>query len=193
MVLGAVIYLGFALLAITEGGPGIAPDDAANLLLAIVLGWNILVPIAMILAIIDSVKKTRAGKTRELATGVFVVKVAAIPLFLLNFALLALLTFGGAATSMRGFGIAILAVAAILICLDYLTMLSTSVYGWASVIRLRRERRISTKLAVLYTILLFVFVADTVVGIILFVHYRRGKTAIVAEQSASIESGVAVS
>jgi hypothetical protein len=38
---------------------------------------------------------------------------------------------------------------------------------------LRREGRIDTVLAVLYTTLLLVFVADTVVGIMLFVHSRR--------------------
>ena len=82
----------------------------------------------------------------------------------------------------------VLALIAGSVVLTYLTMLSTSVYGWASITVLRRERRIGTVLSVLYTILLFIFVADIVAGILLFAHSRRGTKAIAAAQGAGIEA-----
>jgi hypothetical protein len=78
---------------------------------------------------------------------------------------------------MHGIGIALIFVVLISVVLTYLAMVSTSVYGWASVRALRREGRISRGLAVLYSLLLLVFVADIVAGILLFAHSRRGRVA----------------
>lgn len=168
MLLGTVIYVGFFLGWYRE---------SMVLLIWAVICFNALVLIVTVLVTIDSRLKIRASETRQLATGVFITKLAAIPLFVGNFAMLALGSVGGAATLIHGVGLAILGIVAIGTALNYVAMLSTSVYGWAAIVALRREGRIGRVLAVLYTILLFVFVADTVAGILLFAHSRRGRVA----------------
>ncbi len=181
MLLGTFVYIGmFFLIAAqsaSEDAYQSASDDGSGAFWGIILGWNVLLLVVMILVIIDSVRKVRAGKTRELGTGVFAAKLAAIPFFLINFAIWGLAAFGGTVLLVKGIGIAILAAVAVATVLTYLAMISTSVYGWAAVASLRRERRIGRALAVLYSILLCVFVADTLAGILLFAHSRRGRTA----------------
>ena len=57
--------------------------------------------------------------------------------------------------------------------LTYLLLLSTSIYGWAAIIQLRRERSIGTGLTVLYALLLLVFVVDIAGAVMVFGHSRR--------------------
>lgn len=161
MLLGRVIYVGFFLGWYRE---------SMELLMWAVIGFNALILIVAVPVIIDSRRKIRAGKTRQLGTGVLITKLAAIPFFVGNFAVLSLGSVGGAATLIHGIGLAILGIVAIGIALNYIAMISTSIYGWATVAALRREGRINRVLAVLYSILLFV--ADTVAGILLFAHSR---------------------
>jgi hypothetical protein len=163
-------------------------ESNTDLLWPAVIGWNALSLVVTVLVIIDSVRKIRAGKTGHLARGVFVVKLAAIPFFVINFAILSLVGLFGLAFTWRGIGIAFVAAAAIGAVLTFLAMLSTSVYGWATIIQLRREGRIDKKRVVIYTILLFVFVADIVAGILLFATYRRGAKSVAAAQAVSVES-----
>ena len=137
--------------------------------LAFIIGWNVLLAAVAILVAVDAVRKVRAGKTQQLATGVFVVKLAAIPYFVLNFVIL----FAFAAIDLRYGGVVSLLTITIGIPLTWLLMLSTSIYGWATIVRLRRERRLGIVRAVLYGILLAIFGADIVVGIVLFVHSLR--------------------
>lgn len=134
--------------------------------------WNVLLLVAAVIAIVDSTRRIRAGKTRQLATAVLVVKLVSIPFFVLNYLLLAFLFLGGAAIFVLG-GFALLAAGVIGSVLTYLAILSTSVYAWAAVAQLRRERIIGTALTLTYTILLFLPVADTVAGVLLFGHSRR--------------------
>ncbi len=184
MLLGVLIVLGlwFAL----DGYRLVNAPDALGVILFTVIGWNVLLFIVTILVIIDSVTMIRKSNTSVLATSVFVVKLAGIPFFLMIGLLLVLLLFGGMLILAVG-GVALIAAGWIGLVLTYLALLPTSVYGWASVIQLRRDRIIETPLVVLYSILLAVPVADVVVGILLFVHYRRGSTAIAAQPHASIE------
>jgi hypothetical protein len=167
MLLGPVIYV-FTI------NPPYDPEPESFLIVVLggLVGWNLLLVVATVLVIVDSVRKIRAGKTRALATDVFVVKLAAIPFFLFNFGLLVLFAVMGAAFWFKG-GVLLLAFVPLEITLTYLAMLSTSVYGWASIARLRRDRVIGTGLTVLYSILLLIFVTDIVVGILLFGHSRR--------------------
>jgi hypothetical protein len=167
MLLGPVFYV-FAINPPFE----VESEHFVIFILAAFVGWNLLLIVATVLVIIDSVLKIRSGKTRALATDVFVVKLAAIPFFLFNFGLLALLGVMGAAFWFKG-GVIILAFVPLEIALTYLAMLSTSVYGWASIARLRRDRVIGTGLTVLYSFLLLIFVTDIVVAILLFGHSRR--------------------
>lgn len=167
MLLGSLLYVAPFFVYIPE-----VPD----LFFWILVGYNALLVIVTLLAVIDSVRKVRAGRLRELASGVFIVKLAAIPFFVINFAVMALMTLGGTALLfVRGIGIAVLAAVAVATVLTYLTMISTSVYGWATVALLRRQGGLGKVFATLYSILLCVFVADTVVGIVLFALVRRGR------------------
>jgi hypothetical protein len=166
MLLGAVVWL-FVVVAILN-----VTLDTLWIVLAVIIGWNILLIVATILTIIDSVRKVRAKRTRTLATDVFVVKLAAIPFFLINFTLLAMVALLGVGL-MRIGGFVLLFAVPLEIGLTYLAMISTSIYGWASIVQLRRERAIGTGLAVLYGIMLAIFVTDIVAGIMLFGHSRR--------------------
>lgn len=172
MLLGAAIYLFFVL---TFNGD-ISPELYLNLLQWAILGWNVVLFVVTVLVIIDSVRKIRKGMTAQLASGVLVVKLTLIPFFLINFILLALFGLVGVALSMHGFGIPLLFVFAISVVLTYLAMVSTSIYGWASVIRLRREGRIGIAGAVIYTILFFIFVADILAGILVFARAGEART-----------------
>ena len=170
LLLGVLIVLGlwFAL----DGYRLINAPDALGVILFTVIGWNVLLFIVTILVIIDSVKQIRRSNTSLLATSAFVVKLAGIPFFLMIGSLLVLLLFGGMLILAVG-GVAMIAAGWIGLVLAYLALLPTSIYGWASVVQLRRDRIIETSVVVWYSILLAVPVADVVVGILLFRHVRR--------------------
>jgi hypothetical protein len=134
--------------------------------------WNLLLLIVTVTVIVDSIRKVRAKKTRALVTDVLVVKLASIPFFALNYFVLAFLFVGGAFILLFG-GMVLWVVVAIGSGLTYLAMLSTSIYVWAAIAQLRRERIIGTLLTILYAIMSLVFVADIAAGIMLFGHSRR--------------------
>ena len=181
MLLGAASYLGVVVLVLTS-----QHENADTLILG---GWNALLLVVAGLVIIDSVRKARAGKASELARDLFVVKLAAVPFFSINFIVLTnLVLFGSAMAAAaigaggpesdvaKGGGMALGGVA-IAIGLTYLAMLTTSTYGWATIAQLRRGGRIGPVLAALYRVMLLLFVVDVVAGIALYVHSRRGEAA----------------
>jgi heme exporter protein D len=141
-------------------------------ILTIVGVWNGLLILATVISIVDSILSVRAKKTRQLATDAMVVKLASIPFFLLNYVGVAMLILGGAVFLLLADPLFLFA-GVIGVVLTYLAMLSTSVYVWAAIVQLRRERIIGTGLTVLYGILSLVFVTDIVAGVMLFGHYRK--------------------
>jgi len=166
VLLGVPTYLGvFAILG-SEGG-----TDEQVWLLTIAGAWNLVMLVATVVALVDSIRRVRAGKTRQLALDAMIVKLASIPFFLVNFAVL-VLVFN---VSLRFImiGPVFWAIIAVGIVLTYLTMLSTSIPAWATITQLRRERVIGTGLTVLYVILSLLFVTDIAVGVLLFGHSRR--------------------
>lgn len=181
MLLGTVLYA-VVFLVNTDG---FTDTNLVPLVVTAVI-WNTALLVVAVLVIIDSIRKIRAGMTRELASGVFVVKLAAFPFFLISSGLLTLIYLAGWGILLFG-GPVLGAAAMIGAGLTYLAMLATSVYGWACIARLRRERRIDTGLLVAYSFLLFIPVADTVVGVLLFLRYGRTRTAIAEAQVAEIE------
>ena len=180
MILGAIGYV-LIPIAVVWAAPALSessgPEAPLYILIAVVVVWNLVLLTVTVLVIVDSVKKIRSGRTRELASGVLLVKLAAIPFYLINFALLLLVAFGVLALSLRIIGILLLPfVIPIVIAgviLTYLLLLSTSIYGFAAIARLRRERSIGTGLTVLYALLLLVFVVDIAAAVMVFGHSRR--------------------
>lgn len=173
MVVGLGIYIALIYSVIQyDGVTYYWVGDVLPAIAVAVVVWNVLLLIVTILVIVDSVRKIRAGKTLVLATDVFVVKLVSIPFFVVNFAVMAALGLAGSLIFLFG-GFLLLGIAATSIVFTYLAMLSTSIYGWASIVRLRRERTITTRLTVLYTILLALFMTDIAAGIMLFGHARR--------------------
>ena len=168
MLFGAAVYLLFSLT--------VQSDDELTRRTVTVTAWMTLVLGVTVLAVVDSVRNIRLHRTRELAIRAFVVKLAAIPFFVLNAYIVFMLVVIGVSIFFEG-GVVLSVFVAIGAALAYLVMLSTSVYGWASVIQLRRDRHINPGLVVLYCIMLLVPVLDTVAGILLFVHARRGAKA----------------
>lgn len=167
MLLGAVMYV----LVIAFAGE-LSSSDHLYWIFFIVGFWNTLLIVVTYLVIVDSIRRVRDGDTLALATGGLVVKLVAIPFFLLNFFILAALGIGGLGIIIFG-GVVLLFAAWIGAGLTYLTMLSTSIYVWAAIARLRRERIIGTGLATLYVVLSVVFVTDVVAGVLVFGHSRR--------------------
>lgn len=134
--------------------------------------WNTILIVVTALVIRDSIRRVRSGQTRALATDALVVKLAAIPFFVLNFVTLAYLNIGGIGILIFG-GVVLLFAAWVGSILTYLALLSTSVYTWAAIAGLRRDRTIGTGLAVLYTLLSLIFVTDVAAAALLFGHSRK--------------------
>jgi hypothetical protein len=167
MILGAAMYVIVVMLNYRLDG-----DDIVNVNLLVAGAWNLLLFVATVIAIIDAIRTARAKRTSGLATNAMVVKLVSIPFFILNYLVLALVLIVGTGMIIFG-GAALWIVVAIGSVLTYLTTLSTSVYVWAAIAQLRRERIIGTGLTVLYGILSLIFVADIAAGVMVFGHYRR--------------------
>lgn len=165
MLLGALLYaVSFVFAEQLNAGP--IPWD-----LVIFVGWNVLLPVVTVIAIVDAVLKIRAKKTRQLATDALVTKLTSIPFFLVNFvALLAVVLFSLGFLLFGGF--LVLPFVPLFIGLTYLAMLSTSVYTWAAIIQLRRDGVVGIGLTILYALLSLIFVTDIAAGILLFGHSR---------------------
>jgi hypothetical protein len=179
MLLGSACYLGGLFVAFLGAGPG------NGLGLIVPIGWHVVLLVVAVLVIVDSIRKFRARKTEQLATDLLVVKLASIPFFLINFAVLAWVVFFGSAIAALSEALveaagSVLLLVAITVGLTYLAMLTTSTYGWAAIAALRRDGRIGTPLAVLYRLLLLVFVADILVGVLVHWHSRRGESSTAA-------------
>ena len=167
LLIGAAMYI-----AVIAFSFQLSRGDTVQWNLVIVGAWNLLLLAATVIAIVDGVRGIRARKTRRLATDVLVVKLAAIPFFVLNYFVLAFLFIGGGAIFLFG-GFVLWGAAAIGTGLTYLALLSTSVYAWAAIAQLRGERVIGTGLTIAYVIMSLVFVTDIVAGVLLFGHARR--------------------
>ncbi|MEO5920186.1 MAG: hypothetical protein ABIQ01_03505 [Pseudolysinimonas sp.] len=171
---GAALYLG---VTVETFWLSTGRDNAQ---LVVIVGWNVLLIIVTALVFADSRRKARAGKTSVLATDLLIVKLAAIPFFIINITVLTWITFFGSALAAYGQSLEsggnVALVAAGAFALTYVAMLTTSTYGWATIAQLRRDGRIGAALGVLYRVLLLFFVADVVVGIVLYMHARRGET-----------------
>jgi len=184
LLLGAASYLGLCMVMQTFS----SRTDGAVVPL-IIGGWMLLLLVVAALVTVDSIKKARAGKTAQLARDLYVVKLAAIPLFSINFIVLATIGFFGTAVSaylfasadpeddFTSFGGEMLGIFAIAIALTYLAMLTTSPYGWATIAQLRRDGRIGSAMAALYRVMLLLFVLDVVAGILLYARSQREEVA----------------
>ena len=173
LLLGSALYIGF-IVFVLQLDDSSSDDGSFDLWILVCVGiWNILMFAATIFAIVDSVRGVRAKQTRRLAVDAMVAKLVAVPFFLLNFAFLFFLFQAGLATAWMGIGFVAWIVVAIAAGMTYLTMLSTSVYVWATIAQLRKQRIIGTGLTVLYTILSLLFVTDIAAGVLLFAHSRR--------------------
>lgn len=173
MVLGVATYVTFFTSAVEAEQTG----ELLWLPFAIVGLWNLFVFVAAVITIIDSVLKVRAKNSIQLATDAMVSKLASVPFFLVNFFVLVGMFFFSFAFLLFG-GPVLWVVVPVIGVMTYFVMLSTSVYGWAAIVQMRRERSISMLLTVVFTILLFLPVADTVTGVLLFGR-RRPRRALV--------------
>ena len=191
MVFGALGYIAIIVLTYASVWHPLSNPEWAFVIGGV---WLLLLVIVSVVVIVDSIQKVRARKTRQLATDALVVKLVAIPFFVLNFVLIALLFIGGA--TMFHFGLLVLWVpAAIGFGLTYPAMLSTSIYAWAAIAQLRREGIIKTWQAVLYAILSLFYVTDVAAGVLLFGHARRRPTlalVIVMLSSGLLLAGLAI-
>lgn len=172
----AFLLLGTAWLVIVLSLDPNTYGDVVNpqlVVLAVVAAWHTLLVVVTVVVLVDSIQKVRARRTRDLAIDVFVVKLAALPFYVVNLLVLLSAFFVGLMLLLFG-GVILQAAAVIGIGVNYIALLTTSVYGWACVVQLRRERRIDTLVAVIYGILLCLPVTDAVVGVLLVRYAPRG-------------------
>jgi hypothetical protein len=173
MLLGVVAWVAFLVYFQVAG-------DTGNYQLPfLILGvWNLLVLAAAVLTIIDSVRKVRANASEELAASAMMTKLASFPFVMVNFIGLIGAFFSSFGLLLFG-GPVLWVIVPIVGVLTYLVGLTTSVYGWAAITQMRRERKLSVALTVVFTILLLLPPADTVVGVLLF-RRRRPRLALLA-------------
>src|SRR3954452_12717348 len=128
------------LLGVAEYAVFLATFDAIHMQVGYVAFgvWNLLALAAFVIAIVDSVRKIRARKS-SLATDAMVAKLASIPFFLVSFVVLTGAFLVGSMLVLFG-GAVVWIVVPIVTVLTYFAMLSTSVYGWAALVQMRRER-----------------------------------------------------
>ena len=142
---GAALYLGVAVEAYW-----LSTTVADMAYVVLIGGWNVLLIIVAALVLADSRRKARAGKTYVLATDLLIVKLAAIPFFLINFTVLTWIAFFGSTLALYGQSLEsggyVALAAAGAIALTYVAMLTTSTYGWATIAQLRRDGRIGAAL-----------------------------------------------
>jgi hypothetical protein len=151
--------------------------------------WNLLVLIAAVVTIVDCVLKVRAKASRRLAADAMITKLSSVPFFVLNF--LGLAAAYAASFALLLFGGPVLWVIVPFVgTMTYIVGLSTSFYGWAAIIQMRRERSLSKVLTVVFAILLFVPLADTVVGVLLFGRRRPRLALVVALLTVGVLSTV---
>jgi hypothetical protein len=141
--------------------------------------WNLLVLIAAVVTIVDCVLKVRANSSRRLAANAMMTKLSSVPFFVLNYLGLAAAFIGSFAILLFG-GPVLWVIVPFVGTMTYIVGLSTSFYGWAAIIQMRRERSLSKVLTVAFAILLFVPLADTVIGVLLFGRRRPRLALIVA-------------
>jgi hypothetical protein len=167
------MYIGIIVWAIHINPEGDSPAPDPTWILVVVGVWDLLIIVATILAIVDAVSNVRARKSRSLGARAMVVKLVAIPFFVLNYVVLVFFFSFGLVSFVFGIGVVVWIFVGIGGGLTYLTMLSTNVYVWAAITQLRRERTIGVGLTVLYVILSLVFVTDIAAAVLLFGHSRR--------------------
>ena len=166
LLLGIATYVGVFVLLANTSGPG------ALVWVAVIVGaWNLIMLVATVMAVVNTIHRIRTRMTRQLATDSMIVKLASIPFFLVNFGVLVFVA--NASIVLIYVGPILWTVLSIGITLTYLTMLSTSIPVWATIVQLRRERIIDTGLTVLYATVSLLFVTDVAAGILLFGHSRR--------------------
>jgi hypothetical protein len=151
--------------------------------------WNLLVLIAAVVTIVDCVLKVRAKASRRLAADAMITKLSSVPFFVLNFLGIAAAYAASFAIILFG-GPVLWVILPFVITMSYIVGLSTSFYGWAAIIQMRRERSLSKVLTVVFAILLLVPLADAVIGFLLFGRRRPRLALVVALLTAGVLSTV---
>jgi hypothetical protein len=173
MLLGVVAWVAFLVYFHDAGNTG--NYGLPFLILGV---WNLLVLVAAVLTIVDSVRKVNSNVSGELAGSAMMTKLASFPFVMVNFVGLMGAFFSSFGLLLFG-GPVLWVIVPIVGVLTYLVGLTTSVYGWAAITQMRRERKLSVALTVVFTILLLLPPADTVVGVLLF-RRRRPRLALLA-------------
>jgi hypothetical protein len=159
MVYPYIIILG--LISIFSGGE-LFHDDGMIMLLGVPIWGVIALILAIIISIIIKVKKVSAEKILRLN---MMIKVVQIPAYIVIF-------FLGLACMITIFT---MLVTILLIILDCLTILTTGIIGAASVARARKEKILSTGEAVAVGIFQFLFCADVISAVILYIGIAKKK------------------
>lgn len=125
--------------------------------------------VAALLALADAIQAAVRGDVRSLARGAVLAKLSAIPFFVINFlgaVLIALVSL------VRG-GPLVAVTVPVMVAGTFCIMLTTSVYGIAALIRLRRDRMIGHGFLWPHLVLHLLFVLDVVSSIVVAWRIRR--------------------
>lgn len=154
LLLSVVLFTGLGFVA--RGLLHLGLSEMQSVVLLVVVGV-VTYAVAAALAIREAIILARRRDLAALRRSTMLVKVAGIPFFVLNFALLGGVIFVGWAFA--GFPILL---APFAVAGTYLVMLPTSAYGVACLVLMRRDRAISTRFFTVNLVLHLMFVTDIV-------------------------------
>ncbi len=169
LLLGAVLDLVMLL-----AGPqvqrlvGVSDEHVLDrLLLPVWAGWVTLYVIAAVVVLVDAIRRVRRRDLDGLQRAATVVKLGAIPFFVVNFVLLGV---GGLVASMMAVGVVLVV---LFVVGTYLVMLPTSVYGVACLVLLLRGRAIGPAFFAVNLVLHLLFVVDVVSTLVVAFRARQ--------------------
>ncbi|TDD57917.1 hypothetical protein E1263_21325 [Kribbella antibiotica] len=141
---------------------------------ALAIGWLVIYFIVGALAIADAIRLARRADLDVAQGSANVVKIAAIPFFVLNFVALTRIVVSVGADDSDHFGFRGFLIALLFVVLTYLVLLPTSAYAVACLVVMRRDERIGRVFYGLHLILQFLFVVD-VAGAVVVIEVARNR------------------
>jgi hypothetical protein len=140
----------------------------------LLVGWLLVYFVVAGFVVADAIRLRRRGDLDALQASANVVKIAAIPFFVLNFVALTRIVFHVGSDDRDNFGLRGFLIAVLFVVLTYLAMLPTSAYTVGCLTLMRKEDRIGGLFYGLHLILQFLFVTD-IVGAMVVIEVARNR------------------
>ncbi|GAA1575275.1 MULTISPECIES: DUF6652 family protein [Kribbella] len=171
-VLSGILAVGAVVMAIVALGIGvhwpyrIEGPGALSAAFGAFSTWFVVYLLAAVLVVVDAVRLSRRRDLDALQRSANLVKLFAVPFFVVNFVAFAESVLVAGAREGDHLGIDGFVLALVVVVLTYLVMLPTSAYGIAALLLLRKDDRIGRTFCGVNLVLHFLFVADVLSSIV---------------------------